>query len=336
MRDTKNRLRALDRIDPPDVWHRAASMELSGEPELEPGPGPSGIPWQKRVAAGVVAFAVFGGVVALAVIASGRDDPTVGVGDSSTPTASVQAIEVTAPTSGDEVSPPVTVTGTAEVFEGTVTIWIVDQTGNRIANTFTTTTCGGGCRGEFSVDVPYSVGAAQAGTIWVFEESAEDGRRLHTVRIPVMLTPGTADPVADALEGQWTDEQGNPLPDGTSEADGYALVAHTLEGPDHCGWTSATFLHLGWPLGTVAHGSEHIRQYLRDPQGVLADVQSEPFELDARLPDDAAFSGFRRGAWQIWTAPSDIDEAIYLVNDDPAAHAVVERWPRTTELVACR
>jgi len=60
MRDAKQRLRPLDRISPPDVWQRARRLEPIGD---VPPPEQSG--WQRRVAAGAVAFAVFAGAIAL-------------------------------------------------------------------------------------------------------------------------------------------------------------------------------------------------------------------------------------------------------------------------------
>jgi hypothetical protein len=81
------------------------------------------------------------------------------------------------------------VSGTADVFEATVSLRILDANGREITRTFTNATCGTGCRGTFSVSIPYSVGSFQDGTIEVFEASARDGSPLHLVRIPVILTP---------------------------------------------------------------------------------------------------------------------------------------------------
>lgn len=236
-------------------------------------------------------------------------------------------IEVTSPTRGAEVTSPVSVTGTADVFEAVVTIWVMDATNNRIAEEVTMATCGTGCRGDFSVDVEYSVGQTQPGEILVFERSALDGSRSNTVRIPVTLTPGPDDPVAAEVEGQWFDAAGEPLPD---------LVMTVSEGPDHCGWTSATFLHLAWPIGTDTSGQEdRWRQFIRDPQGLFTERLAVPFEVGAPLPDDATPFGYTRGEWQLWIAPSDQDEAVYLVRGDPESGGVWERWPRTTAPVGC-
>ncbi|MGH2683432.1 MAG: Gmad2 immunoglobulin-like domain-containing protein [Actinomycetota bacterium] len=98
-------------------------------------------------------------------------------------------ILVESPSIGERVDNPVSVSGTANVFEATVSLRILDAGGKEIARTFTTATCGTGCRGSYSVSVPYEVDREQPGVIEVFESSAEDGRPTHVVRIPVTLTP---------------------------------------------------------------------------------------------------------------------------------------------------
>lgn len=97
------------------------------------------------------------------------------------------AITVDSPTIGQAVSSPVTVSGTANVFEATVSVWILDEHGARIAETFTNATCGTGCRGTYSVSVSYHVTHDQPGTIEVFEASAQDGSPTNVVKIPVTL-----------------------------------------------------------------------------------------------------------------------------------------------------
>ena len=99
------------------------------------------------------------------------------------------AILVESPSIGERVDNPVTVSGTANVFEATVSLRILNAQGKEIARTFTTATCGTGCRGDYSVSVPYEVDREQPGTIEVFESSAENGRPINVVRVPVTLTP---------------------------------------------------------------------------------------------------------------------------------------------------
>jgi germination protein M len=99
-------------------------------------------------------------------------------------------IVVESPTIGERVFSPVTVSGNANVFEANVTVVILDAAGNELARTFTTATCGTGCRGDFSVAVPFEIDEAQAGTILVHDDDAAGtGTPPHQVRIPVVLAP---------------------------------------------------------------------------------------------------------------------------------------------------
>jgi Immunoglobulin-like domain of bacterial spore germination/Sporulation and spore germination len=100
-------------------------------------------------------------------------------------------ILVTSPTAGERVGNPVTIQGSANVFEANVTVRVLDENGDEIAQTFTTATCGTGCRGDFSVVVKYQVGREQPGTVIVQDDDAAGtGTPPHQVRIPVILTAG--------------------------------------------------------------------------------------------------------------------------------------------------
>ena len=66
-------------------------------------------------------------------------------------------ILVTSPTLNQTVRSPVLIRGSANVFEANVGIQILDADGEIIAETFTTATCGTGCRGTFRIRVPYEV-----------------------------------------------------------------------------------------------------------------------------------------------------------------------------------
>jgi germination protein M len=100
-------------------------------------------------------------------------------------------ILVETPTVGQPVGSPVTVSGTANVFEANVTVRILDADRKELARTFTTATCGTGCRGSFSVSVPYVVAdGKEEGTIVVQDDDAAGtGHPPHEVRIPVVLEP---------------------------------------------------------------------------------------------------------------------------------------------------
>jgi germination protein M len=99
-------------------------------------------------------------------------------------------ILVTSPTAGQRVSSPVPVRGTANVFEANVTVLILDENDEEIGRTFTTATCGSGCRGDFLALVNYEVDHEQPGTIVVQDDDAAGtGTPPQQVRIPVVLTP---------------------------------------------------------------------------------------------------------------------------------------------------
>lgn len=100
------------------------------------------------------------------------------------------AISVAKPASGDRVTSPVTVAGTANVFEANLTVEVHDAHDRIVGKTFTTASCGTGCAGSFSVPVTYEVASAQPGTIVVHDDDAAGtGKPPHEVRIPVTLAP---------------------------------------------------------------------------------------------------------------------------------------------------
>ncbi|MGQ0669634.1 MAG: Gmad2 immunoglobulin-like domain-containing protein [Actinomycetota bacterium] len=127
-----------------------------------------------------------------AILLAGACSDDGGVPEGASPSASpteTPAIVVNHPRPGDRVSSPVAISGDADVFEATVSIRILDASGAVIAEDFTTATCGTGCRGTYSKEVAFDVSSEQAGTIEVFESSAEDGSQLFLVSIPVTLLP---------------------------------------------------------------------------------------------------------------------------------------------------
>jgi hypothetical protein len=101
-------------------------------------------------------------------------------------------------------------------------------------------------------------------------------------------------------------------------------------GPEHCQWQSATFLTIGWPLGTPARDAGSARQYIRDPLGVVPAHLLAPFEKKIDVPRDARPTGYRYQNIQLYLAPSDQDSAAYLVG--PGS---VERWPRSDPMTVC-
>lgn len=100
------------------------------------------------------------------------------------------AILVTSPALNQAVPSPVVIRGSANVFEANVGIQILDENGDVLVETFTTATCGTGCRGTYRITVPYEVDHEQEGTIVVHDDDAAGtGTFPHEVRIPVRLLP---------------------------------------------------------------------------------------------------------------------------------------------------
>ena len=100
------------------------------------------------------------------------------------------AILVLSPALTQPVESPVLIRGSANVFEANVSVQILDENDDVLAETFTTATCGSGCRGTFRINVPFQVDHAQEGTIVVHDDDAAgSGVFPHEVRIPVRLLP---------------------------------------------------------------------------------------------------------------------------------------------------
>ena len=99
-------------------------------------------------------------------------------------------IVVEEPTGLEPVSSPLDVSGHANVFEANVTIRLLDENDEELVNTFTTATCGTGCRGDFATTIEFDVDEEQEGTLVVQDDDADgDGSPQHEVRIPLTLTP---------------------------------------------------------------------------------------------------------------------------------------------------
>jgi germination protein M len=94
------------------------------------------------------------------------------------------SVLVESPLPFDEVSSPITASGTANTFEANFQYEVLDADGNVIDENFVTATSGTGTRGtfEFTTD-----DVEDAATLLVFETSAEDGSRIHEVEIPLTV-----------------------------------------------------------------------------------------------------------------------------------------------------
>jgi hypothetical protein len=101
----------------------------------------------------------------------------------------VPAIVVESPVAGADVGSPIEISGTADVFEATVSLRLLDEDRLQIASAVTTATCGTGCRGSFGASLAYHVDHEQWGTVEAYEASAKDGSAINVVDVPVILAP---------------------------------------------------------------------------------------------------------------------------------------------------
>jgi germination protein M len=83
----------------------------------------------------------------------------------------------------------VLVSGTANVFEANVIVRVLDAAGKELARTFTTATCGTGCRGTFEVQVkfPPPPSGSEGFVVVEDDDAAGMGFPPHQVRIPVVF-----------------------------------------------------------------------------------------------------------------------------------------------------
>jgi Sporulation and spore germination/Immunoglobulin-like domain of bacterial spore germination len=99
------------------------------------------------------------------------------------------AIFVDRPAFGAAIGNPARITGTANVFEASFLLTILDGSGRVLAEEVVTATCGTGCRGTFDATIRYSVDQAQWGTLRAWNGSAQDGSPINVREYPVWLTP---------------------------------------------------------------------------------------------------------------------------------------------------
>ena len=137
----------------------------------------------------------------------------------------------------------------------------------------------------------------------------------------LVLVAGVAVAYEATRSPTWT-LNGHPVP--TAEID-------TSGGPAHCGWGSATFLSLAWPLGSRDYATGNGRQFIWDPNGVVPTSEfRSSFVPHAKLPSDAAPTGYQKGSTKLYIALSDGGPAVYMVDGTS-----VERWPRSDPMTLC-
>jgi hypothetical protein len=98
------------------------------------------------------------------------------------------SVLVESPVPGQAVHSPLRITGTANTFEATFNVELLDQEGKVLGKRFVTATSGSGTRGTFDAEVPFKITREGPGSLVVFELSAEDGSRIHVQEIPLQIT----------------------------------------------------------------------------------------------------------------------------------------------------
>ena len=99
-------------------------------------------------------------------------------------------ILINSPLCDAQVKSPVTISGTASVFEAALTLVVKDSSGNELASADIMASEGAPGKGTFSQELTFSLsGGAQLGTIEAFNRSAEDGSVINLFSVPVMLMP---------------------------------------------------------------------------------------------------------------------------------------------------
>ena len=105
-----------------------------------------------------------------------------------TPTAVEDpSIKIKTPPVDGEVGTPVSITGTAEVVRGALTVRVLGEDHNELAAIVVRASCGDGCRGKFGTQLYYFIERKQPGTIQVYGTGVDGERALASV--PVVLFP---------------------------------------------------------------------------------------------------------------------------------------------------
>ena len=95
------------------------------------------------------------------------------------------AIWVTSPVTNQIITSPVEISGSARVFEATVSFRIKDEQGNTLAQGFANASKGAPDRGDFKGQLAFKPPGPGKGQIEVFEVSMKDGSDRNKVIIPV-------------------------------------------------------------------------------------------------------------------------------------------------------
>ncbi len=95
-------------------------------------------------------------------------------------------ISLSEPQPNQKVGNPMIIRGEARVFENTVSLRVLDENGDVLAEAFTNAAAPDtGEFGKFEISLIYKTPRGTTGTVEVFENSAKDGSEINKVTIPV-------------------------------------------------------------------------------------------------------------------------------------------------------
>jgi germination protein M len=107
------------------------------------------------------------------------------------PPVQEKAVVITSPKPLATVTSPLQVIGTADVFEGTFRLQLLDATGHVLVDRQVVTSCGTGCRAPFDVSLPFT---SKPGILRLFAYrlSPKDGHRINLAVVYVRIAPPPA------------------------------------------------------------------------------------------------------------------------------------------------
>jgi hypothetical protein len=105
-------------------------------------------------------------------------------GTSPTPTGE-PSIAIETPFVNEEVASPVSITGTADVLDASLTVRVLEGDGDELAAMVVEASCGDGCLGTFAAELFFFVERSQPGTIEVTGVSGDGDPAVASV--PVIL-----------------------------------------------------------------------------------------------------------------------------------------------------
>jgi spore germination protein GerM len=243
------------------------------------------------------------------------DDPAARPSDD----ALLPAVMIESPVAGGVGGNPLVVTGTANVFEATVSVALYAADGSTLSEGFTTATCGTGCRGDWTITIPYTVDQAQWGRLEAFESSARDGSPINVRTHAVWLTP--ADGAAPSCSAgnattlELTDQAG--LPDAVQ-----ATRTAVWQAATSCDWTALRALlgpgfsyTFGEDTDAIAYW-QGLEASGDDPMYFLVELLARPFGVITN--GDITYyvwpSAFNQSGWQD-VPQADIDALRPLYDD---------------------